>query len=67
MAKLATQSIVIQISKAVSDSEKDEINVLDVDTVDQLLDVISELISDDSLIVEVVLISDDKLVVEVAA
>lgn len=53
MAKLATQNIVIQISKAVSESDKDEISVLDIDTIDQLLDVVSELINDDSVVVEI--------------
>lgn len=55
MAKLATQNIVIQISKAVSDSEADEMNVLDASTVEQLIAVVSELANDDSLVVEVVM------------
>ena len=55
MAKLATQNIVIQISKAVSDSEDDEINVLAVEIVDQLLAVVTELVDDNSVVVEVVL------------
>ncbi len=54
MAKIATQSIVIQISKAVSESEKDEISVLDVDTVNQLLSVVAELVNDDGLVVEII-------------
>jgi len=55
MAKLATQNIVIQISKAVSDSEDDEIDVLAVEIVDQLLAVVTELVDDNSVVVEVVL------------
>ena len=55
MAKLATQNIIIQISKAVSDSEDDNINILAVETVDQLLAVVTELVDDDSVVVEVIL------------
>lgn len=55
MAKLATQNIVIQISKAVLDSEDDEINVLAVETIEQLVAVVTELVGDDGVVVEVVL------------
>ncbi len=55
MAKIATQNIVIQLSKAVSDSADDEINVLNVETVEQLVAVVTELVGDDSLVVEMVL------------
>lgn len=53
MAKLANQNIVIQISKAVKDSDSDTIIILDADTVSQLEAVVSELVGDDSAIVEV--------------
>lgn len=53
MAKLANQNIVIQISKAVKDSDSDTITILDADTVSQLEAVVSELVGDDSAVVEV--------------
>lgn len=53
MAKIATQNIVIQLSKAVSNSSDDEINVLNIETVEQLIAVITELVGDNSIIVEV--------------
>ena len=55
MAKIATQNIVIQLSKAVSDSSDDEINVLEVETVEQLIAVVTELVNDSGIIVEVVI------------
>lgn len=53
MAKIATQNIVIQLSKAVGNSHSDEIAVLDSETIAQLEAVVSELVGDDSVIVEV--------------
>lgn len=53
MAKIANQNIVIQISKAVKDSDSDTITVLDVDTVIQLEAVIAELVGDESAVIEV--------------
>ena len=55
MAKLATQNIVIQISKAVSDSADEEIDVLTIETIEQLIAVVTELVGDDGAVVEVVL------------
>jgi len=40
MAKLATQTVVIQISKAVADSANDEINALDEEAIAQLKEAI---------------------------
>lgn len=57
MAKLASQNIVIQLSKAVSNSDSDELSVLDAETVAQLEAVISELVNDSAVIVDV--LSDD--------
>lgn len=55
MAKLATQNIIIQISKAVADSDDDEINVLDLETIAQLVDVVTELVGDEGAVIEVVI------------
>ena len=55
MAKLAYQNIVIQLTKAVSDSEDEEINVLTIETIEQLVAVVTELVGDNSIVVEVVL------------
>lgn len=53
MAKLANQNIVIQISKAVKDSDSDTISILDTDTISQLEAVVSELVNDNSVVIEV--------------
>lgn len=57
MAKIASQNIIIQISKAVSNSASSEITLLDNDIIQQLQETIEALISDNNVVVE--LISDD--------
>jgi S-adenosylmethionine synthetase len=57
MAKLASQNIIIQLSRAVGNSEPLELSVLTPDTIAQLEAVISELVGDPSVIVDV--LSDD--------
>lgn len=53
MAKLASQNIVVQLSKAVSDDEPDSVKVLNEETVSNIKEVVSELIDDNSVVVEV--------------
>ena len=48
MAKLATQTIVIQLSKAVSESASDEIEVLDKDTLTQIQQAVEALVDDEN-------------------
>ena len=50
MAKLATQTIAFQISKAVSDSESDEIVVLDIESLTELLEAITALVGDENVV-----------------
>lgn len=52
MAKLATQTIVIRISKAVSDDDSDNIIVLDDETLDQLNEAVVALVGDNGAVVE---------------
>lgn len=54
MAKLATQTIAIQISKAVANSAKDEITLLDSETISQLQEAVEALVNDDSAVVELI-------------
>ncbi|KKM76113.1 hypothetical protein LCGC14_1383450 [marine sediment metagenome] len=54
MAKLATQTVVIQISKAVADSANDEINALDEEAIAQLKEAIVALVGDSGAVVEMV-------------
>lgn len=57
MAKLASQNIVIQLSRAVSNSAPAELEILDSQTVAQLEALISQLVDDSAVIVDV--LSDD--------
>ena len=52
MAKLATQSIVILISKAVSDDSGDTIKFLDAETIAQLKEAVEALSNDAGVVVE---------------
>lgn len=52
MAKLATQTVVIQISKAVDDSADDEINPLNEESIAQLKEAIVALVGDSGAVVE---------------
>lgn len=54
MAKLATQTIAFQISKAVGDSDSDEITILDIDALTELLEAVSAMAGDDGVIVELI-------------
>lgn len=54
MAKLAIQTVIIQISKAVADNENDEINALDEEAIAQLKEAIVALVGDSGAVVEMV-------------
>jgi len=54
MAKLGSQNIVIQISKAVKDNDSDNLTILDEDTLMQLEAVIAELVNDKNVVIEIV-------------
>lgn len=54
MAKLATQNIVIQISRAVPDSHDDQIAVLDQESIDQLREAVEALAGDQNVVVELI-------------
>ena len=58
MAKLATQTIVIQISKAVSDNSEDTIVAIDNEEMKQLEEAVNALAGEDGFIVEVVNTND---------
>lgn len=53
MAKLASQTIVIQVCKAVKDEASDELSVLNADSIAQLVEAIEALAGDPGIIVEV--------------
>lgn len=53
MAKLATQTIVIQISKAVSDSQGDTLTALGTDEMTQLEEAVNALAGENGFVVEV--------------
>jgi hypothetical protein len=53
MAKLATQHIIITISKAVDDGSDDTLSVFDADALSQLLEAATLLAGDSGVIVEV--------------
>ena len=53
MAKLASQTIVIQICKAVPDSASDEVSFLNPDAIAQLVEAIEALADDSGVVVEV--------------
>lgn len=57
MAKLASQNIVIQLSRAVSNGDSDRLEILDSETLAQLGAVVSQLVDDSAVIVDV--LSDD--------
>lgn len=53
MAKLATQNIVIQLSKAVKNDADEEITVLDEEAIKQLTEAAEALAGDENVVVEV--------------
>ena len=53
MAKIASQILAFQISKAVSSKDSDELDVVSKETITQLLEAVTALI-DDGVIVELV-------------
>ena len=52
MAKIATQTIVIQISKAVRDNASDTIEILGIDELTQMIEAVEALANDPSAVVE---------------
>ncbi len=52
MAKLAHQTLVIQVSKAVSDQASEELHVLDVEALSQLLEA-AEALAGEGAVVEI--------------
>ena len=52
MAKLATQTIVIQLSKAVADSEDDAVTVIDEESVTSLREAVEALADGSGAVVE---------------
>ncbi len=52
MAKLATQTLAFKLSKAVKESADDHIGVIDDESIEQLVEAITALAGDDSIIVE---------------
>jgi len=53
MAKLAHQTVVIQVSKAVADESSDELHVLDAEALSQLLEMSEALSGDSGAVVEI--------------
>lgn len=53
MAKLATQTIVIQVSKAVSDNDSQELVLLDNESILQLSEAVEALAGESGVVVEV--------------
>lgn len=54
MAKLASQNVVIQLSKAVSDDDPETLEVLNDETITSIKEIVSELIEDKSIVIEIV-------------
>ena len=54
MAKLASQVIAFQLSKAVKDSADDDLSALTEEMIEQLTEILSEIVDDSSVIVELV-------------
>lgn len=52
MAKLATQRIIFDLSKAVKDNDSNNINVINEESITQLIEAVVALSSDESVIVE---------------
>ena len=53
MAKIATQHVVISLNKLVKDSDDDSVHVLSEEVIAQLEEVVTQLVGDDSVVVEV--------------
>ena len=54
MAKLATQRVVFQLSKAVSNEQSDSLDILSDEALEQLLEAVSALADDNGVIVELI-------------
>ena len=50
MAKIATQTIAFQISKAVGDSASDEAEILNIDALEELLEAITAIVGDGNVV-----------------
>lgn len=50
MAKIATQTIAFQISKAVSDSESEELEILNIDALEEFLEALTAIVGDGNVV-----------------